>query len=417
MLAVFRRPLLLILAALLAALALALGLVLQTEALVAGPAAVSALDIARARDFLRRNDPRQLAPGALHRLRIPQQQLDLVLAYAASRSERELGLQLQLDEGRARLRASLRLPGPWWLNLQAGLRQNGGLPQVESLRLGRLPLPAWLGGLARERLLQRLAGQEEGRLAAQLIKHVALRPGHLELLYEWRADSYERMLGSLLPPAEQARLRIYSDRLVELLRARPGAGPVALVELLPPLFALAQQRSAAGQDGVAENRAALLLLAVYASGRGLPSLLPAARAWPQPRPLEVTLQGRVDFPQHFLVSAVLAMEGGGPLSNAIGVYKEVADTQGGSGFSFNDIAADRAGTRLGLRAVAEPQRLQQRLAAGIAEPELLPDLSDLPEFLSAAEFARRYGRTGSPAYQAVMDGIEARLDRTPLLAP
>lgn len=414
MLALVLRRFLLLLAALLALGLLALALALQTTPLVARPAAISAEDVALARDFLRQNDPRLQPPEALHRLRIPQRQLDLVLAYAASRSERALGLSLQLDEGRALARLSLRAPGPFWLNLQAGLRQNGGLPEFESLRIGRLPLPAWLGNLARERLLRRLAGAEQGRLAAELIRHVALRPGQLELLYEWRADSYERMLGSLLlPAAEQARLRVYSDALVALLA--PRAGPVPLAELLPPLFALAQQRSAAGEDAAAENRAALLLLALHASGRGVPGLLPAARAWPQPRPLEVTLYGRVDFPQHLLVSAVLALEGGGPLADAIGIYKEVADTQGGSGFSFNDIAADRAGARLGLLAASQPQRLQRRLAGGVTEAQLLPDVSDLPEYLSAAEFRRRYGGTDAPAYRAMLALIEARLDAAPLL--
>jgi len=37
---------------------------------------------------------------------------------------------------------------------------------------------------------------------------------------------------------------------------------------------------------------------------------------------------------------------GTPLADAVGLWKELADARrGGSGFSFNDIAADRAGTR------------------------------------------------------------------------
>ena len=48
---------------------------------------------------------------------------------------------------------------------------------------------------------------------------------------------------------------------------------------------------------------------------------------------------------------------------------------------------------------------------------LLPDVRDLPEFLSAAEFRQRYGEIGSPAYQAMQQSIESRLDATPLLSP
>ena len=100
----------------------------------------------------------------------------------------------------------------------------------------------------------------------------------------------------------------------------------------------------------------------------------------------------------------------------MGVYKELLDAQGGSGFSFNDIAADRAGTRLGLRLVRQARATQQRLAEPVTEDELMPSVTDLPEHLTQAEFKRRFGGMGTPAYLAMMASIEARLDRLPLLA-
>ena len=95
----------------------------------------------------------------------------------------------------------------------------------------------------------------------------------------------------------------------------------------------------------------------------------------------------------------------------------MADARQGSGFSFADLAADRAGTRLGLLALRDPQGFQARLAQGLEEADLLPDVSDLPEFMPEAEFKRRFGGVGAPAYQAMLREIEARLDRLPLLAP
>ena len=132
--------------------------------------------------------------------------------------------------------------------------------------------------------------------------------------------------------------------------------------------------------------------------------------------MQTTLRGRPDFPLHFLISAFVAAEGGGPLADAVGVYKELLDAQGGSGFSFNDIAADRAGTRLGLRLVRQARATQQRLAEPVTEDELMPSVTDLPEHLTQAEFKRRFGGMGAPAYLAMMASIEARLDRLPLLA-
>ncbi|MCX2862192.1 hypothetical protein OOZ63_10095 [Paucibacter sp. PLA-PC-4] len=391
---------------------LAVALALQTAPAVPQPPAISAADVAKARSFLRRNDPRLGPAGELRSVQVSEAELALLLNYLSSRHP-QLAARLSLQDGHALARASLALGGPFWLNASARLVQNGGLPRIEDLRLGRLPLPDWLTALLRERTLTRVAAFEEARLLRQMIKHVALEHGRVQLAYEWHADSYRRMLDSLLPAADQARLRAYSDRLVQLASKQPS--PVSVVELLTPLFQLAVERTAAGQDAAAENRAVLLSLAAYASGQGLGRLVPAARGWPQPRPLEVQLYGRPDFPLHLLISAVLAAEGGGPLADAVGIYKEQADVRSGSGFSFNDIAADRAGSRLGLLAVQRPQALQRRLAAGLSEAELLPDVSDLPEYLSAAEFRQQYGGPEAPAYRAMMARIEALLDDKPLL--
>ncbi|QPF76298.1 hypothetical protein G8A07_27445 [Roseateles sp. DAIF2] len=402
-----------LLLALLLALPLGAALMLQTAASVPPPAAISPADVERARLFLRRNDPRQTPPGELRTVRVGQAELSLLMNYLSSRYPRAAArLQLRPDDVRAE--ASLALAGPFWLNASARLVPNGGLPHLQDLRLGRLPVPDFMASWARERLLERWTDTEEARLARQLVKHVGLDGGQLTLVYEWQPDGYRRLLDSLLPMPEQARLRVYADRLLQLAGAHGGA-PMSLSAALPPLFALALERSAAGEDAAAENRALLLVLAAQASGRGLGALLPAARDWPRPA-LEFSLHGRPDFPMHWLISAALAAHAGGPLADAVGIYKEIADTRDGSGFSFNDIAADRAGSRLGQMAVSAPRGLQQRLAAGVAELELLPDVSDLPEFLSAAEFRQRYGAVGSPAYRAMQQDIEARLDANPLLS-
>ena len=56
-----------------------------------------------------------------------------------------------------------------------------------------------------------------------------------------------------------------------------------------------------------------------------------------------------------------------------------------------------------------PAAVQAALAAGPTAAELLPDLSDLPEFLPEAQFLARYGGIGAPAYQALLADIEARI--------
>lgn len=413
-----RHPLLLGLAGLAGAVLLATALALEGAPRVPARPSLAADDVARTRQFLRANDPRGSTAGALRQLVLPQAEFDLLLNQAALRwpGDPRPALQLRLQQSRAQLLASLALRSGLWLNLELGLSEASGELQLDQLWLGRLPLPAALGRWALEQWLARQGLDDEWLLARQMLRRLAIQPGQLTLSYEWRADSYARIVAGLVGPQDQLRLRAQAELLARWTEDRAKHGAAPLAELLPAAFALAHQRSRLpGGDAAAENRAALLNLAFYALGRDPARLLADPQAWPQARPLPMLLRGRVDFPQHFVVSAALAAAGGGPLADAIGVYKEQLDVRYGSGFSFNDIAADRAGSRFGLLAVRDPQRLQQRLAQGLSDHDLLPDVSDLPEYLSEAEFRRRYGAVDAPAYRRVMAAIEARLDTLSLL--
>jgi tetratricopeptide (TPR) repeat protein len=210
--------------------------------------------------------------------------------------------------------------------------------------------------------------------------------------------------------------RAYQERRADAVSGAPPS--VSLARLMPPLFGLAIERGAQG-DQTRENRAAIVVLALYATGQPLDRVVPAAAGWRKPAGRTVTLGGRDDFPKHFLVSAALAAEAGSPLADAIGVYKEVEDSRGGSGFSFNDIGADRAGVRFGevaSRSLPRARTLARALAAGVPESDFMPDVSDLPEFMPEAEFKRRFGGLDSPGYAKMIAKIDQRVDATPLLS-
>ena len=78
------------------------------------------------------------------------------------------------------------------------------------------------------------------------------------------------------------------------------------------------------------------------------------------------------------------------------------------------MAANRAGTRLGEWAVAQPQRLQTALARGLQESDLMPAWQDLPEFMAESEFLKRYGGVGEPAYEAMLAEIDRRVSALPI---
>ena len=183
-----------------------------------------------------------------------------------------------------------------------------------------------------------------------------------------------------------------------------------LVRVMAPLFA------GASGDAAEENRAALTALAAYLSGISLPKLLEGdGRSIRRAPRVLLSLHGRRDFAEHFVISAALTVNGGSRLANAIGLIKEEEDADRGSGFSFTDLAANRAGVRLGERATGEAAaQVRQRLATARVDADLLPDFRDLPEFMPEAEFERRFGPVGSPRYQQVIDRIDARLAVHPL---
>lgn len=388
----------------------------QDAPLIARKSDISAADIARAKRIIAAHDPRKVRAGRLRTFVASQQDVDLALNYAASQLHGG-SAQVVLLRGVAELRASLPMPrNPFgaWLNIEATLRETGGLPAFDRLRVGRLSIPLFVADQALAQFAARLGETAEGRLANDVVKSVSVSPDLVQVAYEWRDDIPDRVRAAALPQADQDRFKAYSDRLAELVDGRAAQRSVALAELLPPMFALARSR-AAGGDAAKENRAAIVMLAFYCNGRGLAAIIPGAKAWRTPAPRRVLLNGRDDFPQHFLISAAIAAEAGSPLADAIGLYKEVDDSRGGSGFSFNDIAADRAGTRFGQLAVKSPARLWDGLAAGVKERAFMPDVADLPEFMPEDEFKRRYGGIGAPAYQRMMADIERRVGSLPLL--
>ena len=127
----------------------------------------------------------------------------------------------------------------------------------------------------------------------------------------------------------------------------------------------------------------------------------------------VTLRGRPDWCRHYFVSAALALLSNESLSDEAGLLKEELDAgRGGSGFSFSDLIADRAGTQFALAATrdeAAARRMQSRLADGFQLNLIFPEAADLPEGISDEQLEKDYGGVGGAMYNQVMAEIERRL--------
>lgn len=356
-------------------------------------------------------------PGMLAAATVSAGDADLAANYLARRLANG-SAQVILADGSAVIRLSLPMavtPLSGYLNLEASLIETNGKPQIQTVQIGKLPLPTMLTDMLVLQFMQWLRQSPEYRAGFDVVKLVKVSRNKLSIVYRWAGGFSREMGASIIGKQERERLLHYQTLLATNIR--PDGAAVSLAEMLPPLARVAATRSANG-DALAENRAVILVAAFHVLGISLKTILPEAEAWPPSVPQRITLDGREDFAKHFMASAAIAAYADTALSDAIGLYKEIDDSRHGSGFSFNDIAADRAGTKFGEKAVANDmsaRQLQRQIASEIGDEDLMPLWSDLPEFMSEIEFTRRFGGIDAPAYREMMQKIEQRVDALPVL--
>lgn len=168
------------------------------------------------------------------------------------------------------------------------------------------------------------------------------------------------------------------------------------------------------------NRAAFVALATFLIDQRVAEMAdapPAGIAACHIAPPTVMIHGRADLPKHWSLSAAIAAASGTQFAQAIGEWKELADSLtpqsafavgDPSGFSFIDVSADRAGFRAAGRA-DEPGEAA-RLAAATPDQLLPPILLKQPEGMKKAEFVRDYGSITDPRYTAMVAKIDAILN-------
>ncbi len=132
----------------------------------------------------------------------------------------------------------------------------------------------------------------------------------------------------------------------------------------------------------------------------------------------VELGQRVDLQKHFIYSIALQLFSNLSASDAIGEFKELIDAnKGGSGFSFADLLADKAGTRFAKLATSEEakaNKLQHFFTTPVVENDFMPTHLNLPEGISEQDFSRLYRNINSKQYQAMLNTIEQRLVALPI---
>lgn len=380
----------------------------DAQPLVERSDAISPLAVAQARQLIATHDPRHQQSGQISTVDLPASLIDEGINYLAGRYLRGRGSFALTGEG-GEFRITLQLPGQRFLNLRAGIPPADGMPGIGEARLGSLPLPGRLVDFAIARAVGLSGFDSEWQIATRAIRSVAFDQARqtVAVTYEWQPLILDRARAVALSPDEISQLHNARLALVALFAHRATGAPVSLAEIL-------QATLPKTSDPRGDGRATLLVLASYLAEVDLAALVPAARGWPRLRWVRINLAGRHDLAQHFVVSAALAAWSGEPVADAIGLYKELNDARHGSGFSFIDLAADRAGTRFGDLLAKRPDILLERLAGGLRDSDLLPPVNDLPEALYAEQFRQRFSSPDSPPFKALARDIESRLDALPL---
>jgi hypothetical protein len=97
----------------------------------------------------------------------------------------------------------------------------------------------------------------------------------------------------------------------------------------------------------------------------------------------------------------------------IGIGKELMDsTPGGSGFSFVDMMANRAGIMFAGAATGTAtaaRGMQVRISRGMVSGDLLPDVEGLPEGIADERFRTEFGGLRGEGTRRVNDEITRRL--------
>lgn len=399
-------------------------LMIEREPLVAENTQARFDDISDAKDVLKRFDPRMMESDRTTKVSVTDSEISMAIGAALSRIAPLKG-RVDASEDGVVLQGTAELPIPdtflgRYLNVEAVVAPSDSELVVSKLSIGDIPVPTWIIKPVTVYALDWFMGDGKGEPAYASIRSVAVKENVITVAFQPPPNlvaDVKAAAGRVIHLGNADGVRAYYRKLIEI---SAGGRTASLSSYIGPLFALADERSQTG-DPVEENRALILALAMYFGDSRFELLLrdvKTADLGGQDFDTEdVKLERRHDWVQHFTTTAGLAVAAGGGLSNFIGEAKEIKDSEGPSGFSFTDIAADRTGVRFAEAATgsaSSARKLQKALAGGAIESAFFPKVGDLPEGLSESEFKAAYGDIDTEAYDAMIRGIDRRIGKIEL---
>lgn len=315
---------------------------------------------------------------------------------------------------------------PVYLNIESILAEGEGL-QVDSIKIGNLRFPGDFALGIVEYLANTYTSSTVATKAIESVNSLAISNNGVQIKLE-PLDSLLREFKNIETGGSGKDTRMLKIRIAHYLRLLDGmyVPPTPNNQLGPSLsyylHGAMQEAAVLSQQGsvTLENEAVILAVAIFAgSGRfttliGDLSFALDRIPYASPKPALVMRQ---DLSLHFIFSAAIKLLSQKGISIAIGEFKELMDRgEGGSGYSFVDLAADLSGTHFAELAV-DPKRAQmlQKVMANAADEKFfMVSIEGLDEGLSKAEFTDQYGMVDSAPYKKVVAEINRRINALPI---
>ena len=388
---------------------------------------VSTEDRRRLVAMFRQHDPRKLEGEEISELTITERDLNQLAGWGFSLLPSEHHARVQLADQQVTMEATLEAPSIPLLKGHLNVVTSGAVHARKGelvysplrFKVGRVSIPQWLFRVSGPIVLNEQ--WQHGPPGPFLRSLQSIDVGDQVATIAYRKLDVDRTfmrdtlveMGVLEDLEESCNEQV--SQLIVLAEESPRLG---FTECVQTAFATAHRRS---KDGGAarENRAAILALA-YLLGHQRVRALVGELETPSPRARrrfnQVKLRNRRDWTQHFTISAAVQVLGNTIASLDVGILKEELDADGGSGFSFGDLMADRAGTEFAVQVTKSEDRakaMQIRISSGFQEEDFVPPGSDLPEGLSAREFDDKFGGVGGTGYTKLLNEIDQRIAALP----
>lgn len=376
-------------------------------------------DLVRAKKIL--HEGSKTKPDEIGIIELNEADLNLAGNYLLNRySKSAADLDFKNDELRFKVTMTLpenRLGKYLNISFRLGNVEGNDLPVITKFKTGKLLLPAKLAAFVIDAVIQHSSLNEYFILATRPLKAVKIDAEKLTITYYPNKDTLIQARNFLTHTGDSTTLNIYQQKLADIVAKHDPEWRLSLADLLRPLFELAYQRSTL-ETAIDENRVVISAINDYVNKNENKKLLAMPESAPATgQQYAAFLYKRMDLAQHFIGSAALTASVNKQAAQIAGEEKELSDAHGGSGFSFIDLAADKAGTRFGEMATSSPEsaRKMQKAMSGIKDySDFMPDPRDLPEHMNEADFKQRFESVNSPVYQEVLKQIDARISAAPI---